>query len=99
MGTKKKHTINEDVCWAMAALEGFFRFYGNEMALKEDLWWMVKVALTNEADETSAHERDKMIYLYEKLSELAEAAYILHLQEKEKVKGKSRKSKCESKKQ
>ena len=78
MGKKKEHKNNEDVRWAMAAVKGFFLFYGNDTSLKEDLWWMVKVALTNEADETSAHERDKMIYLYEKLSELAEAAYVLH---------------------
>lgn len=91
MAKKKDKQITEDTRWAMAALEDFFLFYGNDVALKEDLWWMVKVALTNEADETSAHERDKMIYLYEKLSELAEAAYVLHQYEKEKVKAKSKK--------
>lgn len=82
MGKKKKHKNNENVRWAVEAVKGFFLFYGNDKAVKEDLWEMVKVALTNEADETSAHERDKMIFLYEKLSELAEAAYVLHQHEK-----------------
>lgn len=88
MAKKKDKQMAEDTRWAFEVVKDFFLFYGNDIALKEDLWWMVKVALTNEADETSALERDKMIYLYEKLSELAEAAWVLHQHEKGKGKSK-----------
>ena len=85
MGKKKGHKNNQDVIWAWAVLEDLFRFFGDDNAAKEDLWEMVKVALTNENEYCEAGDRHKILFMYEKLEELFEAVYILHVQEVNKT--------------
>jgi len=85
MAKNKKQQIEEDTLWAWAVLEDLFRFFGDDNAAKEDLWEIVKVALTNENEYCEAGDRHKILFMYEKLEELFEAVYVLHLQEVNKT--------------
>ena len=58
----------------------FFELYSEEGA-SEDLWKMLKLALTNDEEETEGSERSNMIFLYEYTKELYENVYELLLQE------------------
>ncbi len=82
MAKKIKQQKNAETVWAWSVLEDLFRFFGDDSAAKEDLWEIVKVALTNENEYCEASDRHKIIFMYEKLMELFEAVYILNMHAK-----------------
>lgn len=77
-GKKKKKLSYE---WRR--IDYFFELF-NEEGASEELWEMLKLALTNDEEETEGRERSNMIFLYEYTKELYELLYILLMQEKDK---------------
>lgn len=77
-GKKKKKLSYE---WRR--IDYFYELF-NEEGASEDLWEMLKLALTNDEEETEGRERSNMLFLYEYTKELYENIYILLLKEKEK---------------
>ncbi len=61
----------------------FFELF-NEEGASEELWEMLKLALTNEEEETEGRGRSNLIFLYEYTKELYENIFILLMQEKDK---------------
>lgn len=77
--SKKEKEVEEepnDETRAWSVIAEFFLFFREGTA--EELWAMTKRSLTNDQDQTSAHDRSNMIFLYEHLKELVEAVFILH---------------------
>ena len=68
-------------------IDYFFEFF-NEEGASEDLWEMLKLALTNDVEGTEGKERSNMIFLYEYTKELYENIYILLHKEKDKARKK-----------
>ncbi|MEI9911758.1 MAG: hypothetical protein WDO71_20180 [Bacteroidota bacterium] len=66
-----------DKTHAWAVIREYIAFFGED-GTAEELWEMVKRSLTNEEDETSAHDRSKMIFVYEELKKLVDAVVILY---------------------
>ncbi len=62
--------------WQWLSIEDFF-FAFHIDDYEEVFWDMLKRALTNEGDETSASERDLMICFYEHLKDLIDASHDL----------------------
>jgi hypothetical protein len=62
----------------------FFELF-NDNGASEELWKMVKLAVTNDEEETEGWERSNMIFLYESTKELYENIYILLQVEKNKT--------------
>ena len=77
-GKKKKKLSYE---WRR--IDYFFELF-NEEGASEDLWEMLKLALTNDEEETEGRERSNMLFLYEYTKELYENIYILLLKERDK---------------
>jgi hypothetical protein len=71
----EKETDEEDHAWAV--INNYIDFFG-ENETEMELWEMTKRALTNKEDETSAHDRSNMIFLYEELNKLVNAVVILY---------------------
>ncbi len=65
-------------------IEYFFDLFDDE-GWSEELWKMLKLALTNDEEGTEGNERSNMIFLYEYTKELYENIYELLLQEKSKT--------------
>lgn len=80
MSGKKKKKLSYE--WRR--IDYFFELYSEEGA-SEDLWKMLKLAITNDEEETEGSERSNMIFLYEYTKELYENIYELLLQEKSKT--------------
>ena len=62
-------------------IDYFFDLFDDE-GWSEELWKMLKLALTNDEEETEGTERSNMIFLYEYTKELYENIYILLHKEK-----------------
>lgn len=69
---------NEDYVNSEAgkSVRAFFNLYKLEDA-QENLWSIVKTALTNEADNASAADRTNTLTFYDNLKELIKAIYVL----------------------
>lgn len=69
---------NEDYVNSEAgkSAKAFFNLYKLEDA-QENLWSMVKAALTDEADKASVADRTNLLSFYENLKELIKAMYVL----------------------
>jgi hypothetical protein len=70
--------LNDPVGQAWAAMDKIFTAYGNCEPVKENLWEILKHALTCEQDQPTALERANMIYCFEKIREVLDAAYVLY---------------------
>ena len=81
-GTRKKKLSYE---WRR--VDYFFELF-NEEGASEELWEMLKLALTNDEEETEGRERSNMLFLYEYTKELYENIYILLHKEKGKARKK-----------
>jgi hypothetical protein len=86
MATKKHLPVDKDTAQARPddpvgrawlAISEVFKCYGNCEPVKENLWEILKRALTNEQDQTTALERANMIYCFEKIREVLDAVYVL----------------------
>jgi hypothetical protein len=73
----KKEDDDDDETKAWAVVEAYLDFFGEE-GTAEELWEMTKRSLTNEEDQTSAHDRSNMIFLYEELKKLTDAVVVLY---------------------
>ena len=62
---------------AYAGIKEFFDFFGEEGGA-EELWEMLKRALSNEGDETPAKDRGNMIFVYEEIKKMIENVFIIH---------------------
>jgi hypothetical protein len=70
--------LNDSVGQAWAAMDKIFTAYGNCEPVKENLWEILKHALTCEQYQPTALERANMIYCFEKIREVLDAAYVLY---------------------
>jgi hypothetical protein len=77
MATKKPPPVNKDIEQAWSAIRDIFECYGSCEPVKENLWEILKRALTNEQDQTTATERANMIWSYEKIKALLDAVWAL----------------------
>lgn len=75
-GKKKKKLSYE---WRR--IDYFFELF-NEEGASENLWEMLKLALTNEEENTDGSERSNMIFLYEYTKELYENIFVLLMKQK-----------------
>jgi len=80
MSGKKKKKLSYE--WRR--IDYFFELF-NEEGASEELWKMLKLALTNDEEETEGSERSNMIFLYEYTKELYENISILLVDEKAKI--------------
>lgn len=76
MKAKQKQQPNDKATACWNSIGYFFELYNQEDA-KEDLWAMLKLALTGDDEETTARERRNMICLYEQTSRLFENIHTL----------------------
>lgn len=75
--TKEQNEKEDEASKAWTVIREYALFFGDEGTTHE-LWEMLKRALTNKKDETSAHDRSNMIFLYEELDKLVKSVIILH---------------------
>jgi hypothetical protein len=73
----KEARTTEKETEAWDAISGFFKNYRKDEAI-ESIWKISMAAITNPQHESDARERDDIIYFYEKLKEVIEAAYLLN---------------------
>lgn len=78
---------NKKLPYEWRRIDHFFELFSEEMACDE-LWKMVKLAITNDEEETEGWERSNMIFIYEYTKELYELLYILLGREKDKIRKK-----------
>ena len=63
-------------------LTGFFDFFGLD-GIQEDMWTMLRMAITNPSDEYDINTRSNTFFLYEQVLGLMEALYPLYKQQKQ----------------
>jgi hypothetical protein len=82
--TSRDAGLSEGTCDALsnAALTSFFDFFGLD-GIPEDMWTMLRMALTNPSDEYDINTRSNTIFLYEQVLALMEALYPLYKQQKQ----------------
>ena len=59
---------------AWLQIEDFFQVYGQK-GVQEDLWLMLKMAMSNDQDDTPAADRSNLFFTYEQLNKLMEALW------------------------
>jgi len=94
---KYPHGIDNDtLVYAWANTRIFFDWWYLD-AFKEDIWELLKDALTNDKDDSIGTDRSNRIFLYENLIKLVEVTELLFihkaLQQKKKPKKKKKKKK------
>lgn len=82
MSGGKKEKQKKQLPYEWRRVNYFFTLFDEESST-EHLWKMLKLALTNEEENTEGSERSNMIFFYEHITELVENIYILS-QEKKK---------------
>ena len=66
------HTNPQQQAWLQ--VEDFFQIYG-EKGVQEDLWLMLKMAMSNDQDDTPASDKSNLFFTYEQLNKLMEALW------------------------
>ena len=80
MSGKKKKKLSYE--WRR--IDYFFELF-NEEGASEELWKMLKLALTNDEEETEGKERSNMIFFYEYTKELYGNIFFLLMEQKAKA--------------
>jgi hypothetical protein len=84
---------NDTLVYAWANTSNFFAWWDLD-AFKDDMWELLKDALTNDETESSGTDRSNRIFLYENLVKLVEVTELLFihkaLQQKKKPKKKKK---------
>ena len=81
--TKGKSKKMKKLSYEWRRINYFFELFSDEGAT-EELWKMLKLALTNDEEETEGKERSNMIFVYEYTKELYENIFTLLIEQKSK---------------